>query len=538
MDPLKSVPAKPGQSIPVELGSEEKELRGLIHDIRILMHDMSGESITISIGDQFDDKSTAVPSIVVRERRVDDDDAEDRVPGSHHETMSDVVAINTADASRLIGQEIDTHLPAWQAQFPTIQTAILCREEAANSSFFVAAYVHGPANYAGFPTSVFVDGIGDVPVHRFAFRRPTETHSQDLGRRTAATNSDDVDRAKVAIRTHTPALFRRINVRAVTAGFRPDGSVCMFVYVHHLGVVQGEDEPLPRVLDGLPVIFTESTWMRSFGERGETQDCVRPLCGGVRIHADLGLVPGSSWGTIGAIVASSDGSRYALTCAHVLGKNCNARVYQPRKPPLLAPAGDSMIFNGTGAIDISFHGNVADGSPTIDSALFPVDAAQTGPGYACSAKTWAELSEDEYFGARPPPEYNPDSLPTVSADVFDITALTGRSLFVFKVGGASQLTFGETKEFIINSRPTTISPRNVMADGDVYYNQVVVSGVPQDVPFSIRGDSGSLVYVLDGAAAKPVGIVVAGSGGDSIVTPLTAVMTAASKRIPFPVILT
>lgn len=528
MDPFKSVPTTSGQSIPAEFSSEERALR--------LMHDMSGESITISIGDQFDDESTAAPSIVAVEGR-GDDDAADTVVGSQHETMSEAVAITTADASRLIRQEIATRLLMWQAQFTTIQTVIPCRDEAPNSPFFIAAYVHAPANYAGFPTSVFIDGLGDVPVHRFAFRRPTETRSQDLGRRTAATNDDDVDRAKAAIRTHTPALFRRINVRAVTAGFRPDGSVCVFVYVHHLGVVQGEDEPLPKVLDGLPIIFTESTWMKSFGERGETQDCVRPLCGGVRIHADRGLVSGSSWGTIGAIVASSDGSRYALTCAHVLGKNCDAQVYQPKKP-LLSPAGDSVIFKGTGAIDLSFPGNVADGSPTIDSALFPVDAAQTGPGYACSAKTWTELSEDEYFGARPPHEYNPDSLPTVSADVLDITALTGRSLFVFKVGGASQLTFGETKEFIINSRPTPISPPIEMPDGDVYYNQVVVSGVPQDVPFSIGGDSGSLVYALDGATAKPVGIVVAGSGFESIVTPLTAVMTAASKRIPFPVILT
>jgi hypothetical protein len=106
------------------------------------------------------------------------------------------------------------------------------------------------------------------------------------------------------------------------------------------------------------------------------------------------------------------------------------------------------------------------------------------------------------------------------------------------VGGASQLTFGETKEFLINSRPTTVSPPIELKDGAILYNQFVVTGVPEGVPFSIRGDSGSLVYVLDGAAAKPVGIVVAGSSGDSIVTPLTVIMAAAGERIPFPVILT
>jgi hypothetical protein len=212
-------------------------------------------------------------------------------------------------------------------------------------------------------------------------------------------------------------------------------------------------------------------------------------------------------------------------------------VYQPEKPSLFSPAGDAKIFDGTGSVYLTSSGNVEDGSPTVDAALFPVHAAQTGPGYACCAATWAKVHQRRYFGARVPADFNPDVRPSVSADVFDIATLTGRSLFVFKVGGASQLTFGETKEFIINSRPTPISPRIVMADGDVYYNQVVVSGVPQDVPFSIGGDSGSLVYALDGATAKPVGIVVAGSGFESIVTPLTAVMTAASKRIPFPVIL-
>lgn len=432
-----------------------------------------------------------------------------------------------------IGQNFDT----WTTQFPSVKLVLPCRlTDSADSSFFVAVYTDGPGDVRLFPSSIDVDGVGTVSTRRYPMRRPSSMRRVRLGDPTADSSEDEIERAKTAIRVHSPSLFRRVNVRGVTAGFRADGSVCLFVYVHHIGVVQGMDEPLPTSLDGFDIIENESTWSLLWGLPADTRNCVRPLRAGLQFMSAT-IKPSSfgtetnndhQYGTIGTFVASGD-ARYILTCGHVMGSDKTAdltrSLYQPdfREGARIF---DGYDYDGKGPIDLCTPGD--ENATTIDAVLIPIDPATCQPGLAISDDTWKYLPPNLYGVFKEPGFTQPLQL---SSAPFDVNGKWYGLPYVFKVGAFSQVTFGYLKGF-----PLELS----LGNGVILHNQIIIDTLPSLGGFALKGDSGSLVYAMDGGIAKPLGLVVAGEEEYEIcVTPIGAILAQASAMgVEDPVIFT
>jgi len=241
-----------------------------------------------------------------------------------------------------------------------------------------------------------------------------------------------------------------------------DGKPAIRVYL-----AEAADD-LPRHIDDLPVeplVVGRPEYQAgaAVGVGAGPKERTRPLVGGISISA-------ADSGTLGYFVKRS-GSVCLLSCEHVL-KAGTADVLQ-----------QSRVDGGTAPADV-----VAQWAFAIDDGPTGVDAGV------------ATLADPHRF----------------TRELMGLGPVTGKGSVktgdtVQKSGKNSGVTSGK-----VDAVAATIT-----IDKVTYQHQICVIGTPK--PFSIGGDSGSLVVTTD---VKAVGIVMAGSNASSWVNPIDIVLKA------------
>jgi len=117
-----------------------------------------------------------------------------------------------------------------------------------SDKFFVALYVRSPFPLPleiEYPSKIALEDGTEVDVEVFDVDKPS---ARDIRRPT----QDDVMKIQTAIQNHAANLFKNKNVAIVSGEGKS-----ILIGVHHLGICFFDDEPLPKELDGIPVITRE-----------------------------------------------------------------------------------------------------------------------------------------------------------------------------------------------------------------------------------------------------------------------------------------
>ena len=206
-------------------------------------------------------------------------------------------------------------------------------------------------------------------------------------------------------------------------------------------------------------------------------------------------------GTIGALV-SRGGKLYILSNNHVLARSDLAAIGENIIQPGLV--GNNCNVAGTvTAANLSQYFNLEDDPrPNVDAALAEIISGAVDP-----LGTVAQLGGTVVGGQ--PTDGTPNPGPGVAPTI-------GR--LVAKSGAATGLTCGSVLAINV---ATNVEYQKGCNTGSTYTcdftNQIDIS----DPGFSASGDSGSLVVTQD--TADPVGLLFAGSSGDTIASPVAVV---------------
>jgi hypothetical protein len=212
---------------------------------------------------------------------------------------------------------------------------------------------------------------------------------------------------------------------------------------------------------------------------GDLAALVRPVRGGVSAgHIDI------TAGTLGCLVATSDGTRCILSNNHVLADSNAATIGDPILEPGPIDGGDpdDPIAELAAFVAVDF-----DGPNTVDAAI----ARLLDPGDV--------LPEIETIGG-------------VADPVMDAALYQG----VRKHGRTTQHTVGVVVDVAADIR-VRFGTRIAAFD-----DQIAVVGAGG--AFSDGGDSGSLI--VDGPSRRPVGLLFAGGGGTTFANPIEPVLSA------------
>lgn len=117
-----------------------------------------------------------------------------------------------------------------------------------SDKFFVALYVRSPFPLpleVEYPEKIALADGTEVAVVVFDVDKPT---ARDIRRPT----QDDIAKIQMALQNHSETIFKSRNVSIVTGEGKS-----ILIGVHHLGICYFDDEPLPKELDGIPVIVRE-----------------------------------------------------------------------------------------------------------------------------------------------------------------------------------------------------------------------------------------------------------------------------------------
>lgn len=214
----------------------------------------------------------------------------------------------------------------------------------------------------------------------------------------------------------------------------------------------------------------------------EDQGEYRPLKGGCQIQC------GNKYGTLGCFVTDTTGTAgtvYALTCSHVVSYANNWAVFQPDNKNVCRQFGVTT--------DATPEGSKA------DVAL-------------CT------LAQHDH-------RWSPDiiEIGTPSgAYAGEVYELVGGNVRVFKRGRTTGKTEGAC----------WVDFNGIRADGQKVVDDILISPIPWDKPFTLPGDSGSaVVYIDPQKKIWVVGLLWGHSGLTALANPIKAVLTACPPKV-------
>lgn len=230
---------------------------------------------------------------------------------------------------------------------------------------------------------------------------------------------------------------------------------------------------IDTMIDGLPVepliIGKPEKKARPAGVEVNPKKRVRPLVGGLEIRA-------TGVGTLGYFVVRDGPAVWLLSCHHVLGDT-----YKMRE-----------VFQPTGGLN-----------NLVAKDVFSIDDPEKGIDVGC-----ARLVNDV------------ESVPELN----DVGKVNGwvkaaRTQKVIKSGSESNVTTG-----IVDAVDVTF-----VVDGDTYNHQIAVRSDPPGKPFSVPGDSGSLV--VEKGSFKAIGMLMGGTQHMDFLNPISNVLTALKAKL-------
>lgn len=307
----------------------------------------------------------------------------------------------------------------------------------------------------------------------------------------------DLRMALSAQKRHTDALLRIPGVVGTAVGLSPDGKPAVRVLLERAGV-----PGLPAVLDGVPVA-TQVTGM--FFARSDPTKRQRPAPVGFSVGH-----PAITAGSIGGRVVDGLGRVYVLSNNHVLANGNAAAIGDPAIQPGTFDGGTAPA-DQIGTLAAFKPINFSGGANTMDAAIALATAD------AVSNATPA----DEGYGM-------PNSAIFGDADgngVFDDkNALLG--LAVQKYGRTTRLTRGQITG--INATVTVCYQVWFIfcLKQATFVDQLII----EPGAFSGGGDSGSLIVADDGTN-RPVGLLFAGSGTQTIANRIDLVLNNFGVRM-------
>ncbi|MFZ6682084.1 hypothetical protein [Undibacterium sp. Tian12W] len=211
-------------------------------------------------------------------------------------------------------------------------------------------------------------------------------------------------------------------------------------------------------------------------------------------------------GTLGALVIAPDGEIFGLSNNHVSGMSNYAQIGEK----ILAPGHIDVEANGINPFTIGHHKialNLGFGSPDNVDIDNNNDAALI------------QLTDSNWLSSMQGQAYD------TPADCIDLLA----GYLVQKVGRTTGHTSGTVIAQIVGASPVGY---NVHGQGNhvAYFNDVfVVEGIGE--PFSLSGDSGSLVTTTLNNVKYGVGLIFAGDGTHSYILPLKPILNAFNVRL-------
>ena len=198
----------------------------------------------------------------------------------------------------------------------------------------------------------------------------------------------------------------------------------------------------------------------------------------------------SSSGTIGCFVEKRERTKdcefFILSCVHVLAPSNNANI----QPLIVQPGGSSLEVDQVALLDLEtfkplIETSIHTADESMDAALAKLICPQTIERISTVERTKRYYTEEE----------------------LSMLVNKRENTKVFKVGG----TTGSTEGSI--NREKIEFPLQYRIGISSYYKGIFTVDSDKDQPFSLAGDSGSLVYDED---ERAVGIVFAGTANPSI----------------------
>jgi hypothetical protein len=220
---------------------------------------------------------------------------------------------------------------------------------------------------------------------------------------------------------------------------------------------------------------------------------------GSSIH--LSTVPGA--GTLGCLVSDQSGQMYGLTNNHVAGDSNYAEIGLP----ILAPGSIDISVGQPDPFTIGYMysaGPLVDGIPSrvpvqnnIDSALIRI----------ANGALVTSMQRSVY-------DTPPSTAPMIPG------------MLVEKVGRTTGFTRGIVRVRNVISAPVEFYMNNNSLRKMVYFDETFVIEGADGIPFSDRGDSGSLITsVLPDGSRVAVGLLFAGDGNITLALCITRVLT-------------
>ena len=307
----------------------------------------------------------------------------------------------------------------------------------------------------------------------------------------------DLRSALAAQKRHTDALLRIPGVVGTAVGLSPDGKPTVRVLL-----AQADVRGLPSVLDGVPVA-TQVTGM--FLARSDPTKRQRPAPVGFSVGH-----PAITAGSIGGRVVDGAGKVYVLSNNHVLANSNGASIGDAALQPGpfdggTAPADKIGTLAAFKPINFSGGANTIDAAIALSTADNVANATPADEGYGMpSSVIFGDANGDGVFD--------------------DKNALLG--LPVQKYGRTTKLTRGT----ITGINATVSVCYEVLFIFCVKQATFVDQLIIEPGAFSGGGDSGSLIVADDGTN-RPVGLLFAGSGTQTIANRIDLVLNNFGVRI-------
>ncbi|XP_061180575.1 uncharacterized protein LOC133189182 [Saccostrea echinata] len=302
---------------------------------------------------------------------------------------------------------------------------------------------------------------------------------------------------------------------------------CIAIYCSYKGVVPVGEEEFPTKLDGFATDIREGFFHLhgNYDICANSIDQLDPLRMGASISRESG---GGGQGTLGGFVQLNDGEIGFITCAHVL-HTADEMLRNPSNLqfPVVQP---SLCYEGSQRCGNIFKSafpssTIVDGV-SVDAAV--VKLTNRIPKKALLSDLTTARLKKLGFSRSMLPKFCCGKIR--SGEESQDHPHEG----VLKCGMVSGLTLGKVEQGEIFARY-----RNIPLYDDqqristMYMSQLVIRGI-RNTPFSLKGDSGALVFQYsDVNDLRCIGMIVGGGGeeGLSYATPITSVLEALSVTL-------
>jgi hypothetical protein len=334
-----------------------------------------------------------------------------------------------------------------------------------------------------------------------------ENAQQNSEYRLPVTSAKGLATAIAAQERHSDELMQRPGIHGTAVGVAADGSAVVKIFADPAASVAG----LPDNLDDVPVVIERMAPVFALNVDCETrgiENCDAVAAAGTEPPSQISWQPrpvpiGVSTGHID-VTAGTLGCRvsqgchkYALSNAHVYANENDGVVGDPVLQP-------GTFDGGTNPADVI--GTLYDSVPIVMGTSTTVRNKVDAAIVATDASKVAMVTRSNGYGQPQTTTVNPQV-----------------GLLVQKYGRTTALTHGyiDSINAIINVGYRAGTAR--------FISQIVIKSTNVSVPFSIVGDSGSLI-VIDGGtnSRKPVGLLFASTSDNvyTIANPINEVLTA------------